>query len=89
MARDVPGAPLRGRAGPTQTHRRTELQPREAPEQDGLPPTQVRVKQGTTERVYTPGPGSFTLGKDVGNELVIQDRFISGRHLQVVTKRSG
>jgi hypothetical protein len=29
-----------------------------------------------------PYPGSFTVGKDPGNALVIQDRFISGRHLQ-------
>jgi hypothetical protein len=32
-------------------------------EEDGLPATQVRVKQGTTERVYRPDPGSFTVGK--------------------------
>jgi len=41
------------------------------------------VKQGTTELLYTPGPGSFTVGKDPSNDLVVQDRFISSRHLKV------
>jgi DNA-binding NtrC family response regulator len=76
-------------AGPTRTQRRTHLQPREALEEDGLAPTQVRVKQGTTELLYTPGPGSFTVGKDPVNALVIQDRFLSGRHLQVTRREAG
>jgi DNA-binding NtrC family response regulator len=49
----------------------------------------VRVKQGTTELLYTPGPGSFTVGKDPGNTLVIQDRFLSGRHLEVRRREAG
>jgi len=76
-------------AGPTRTSRHTELQPREASEQAPLPPIQVRVKQGTTERLYTPGPGSFTVGKDPSNALVIQDQFISSRHLQVTRCEAG
>ncbi|WP_044200031.1 sigma-54-dependent Fis family transcriptional regulator, partial [Hyalangium minutum] len=72
-----------GLVGPTRTQRGTELQPREGPEETRLPPIQVRVKQGTTEYVYTPDPGSFTVGKDPSNAVVIQDRYISSRHLEV------
>jgi len=78
-----------GAAGPTRTSRRTGLQPREALEEGTLPPAQVRVKQGTTELLYLPGPGSFTVGKDPGNALVIQDRFISSQHLQVTRQEAG
>jgi DNA-binding NtrC family response regulator len=74
---------------PTRTKRRTEVQAREALEEDSLPPTQVRVKQGTTELLYTPGPGSFTVGKDPSNDLVVQDRFISSRHLKVTRCEAG
>ncbi|RKH30941.1 FHA domain-containing protein [Corallococcus praedator] len=44
---------------------------------------QVRVKQGTTETVHRLTGDSFTVGKDAGCDLVLQDRFISGKHLKV------
>ena len=47
------------------------------------------MKQGSTELLYPLGPGSFTVGKDPGNELVVQDKFISGRHLQVTRREAG
>ncbi len=74
--------------GPTGVGRRTEIQSREAPEET-LPPAQVRVKQGTTELVHELRGDSFTLGKDASNALVIQDRFISGRHLKVTRSAGG
>ncbi|HEX8702556.1 MAG TPA: sigma-54-dependent Fis family transcriptional regulator, partial [Myxococcaceae bacterium] len=73
-------------AGSTQREHLTDVQAREATEQE-LPPAQVRVRRGSTEGVYPIGASGFTVGKDPENELVIADRFISGRHLQVT--RSG
>ncbi|GMU08301.1 sigma 54-interacting transcriptional regulator [Corallococcus caeni] len=49
-------------------------------------PAQLRVKQGGTEAVHRLTGDSFTVGKDAGNDLVLQDRFISGRHLKVSRK---
>ncbi|RYZ39687.1 MAG: FHA domain-containing protein [Myxococcaceae bacterium] len=49
---------------------------------------QVRVKQGTTETVHRLTGDSFTVGKDTGCDLLLQDRFISGKHLKV-TRRDG
>jgi DNA-binding NtrC family response regulator len=77
-----------GAEGATRTGQRTELQPREALEETSFP-AQLRVKQGTTEWLYQPTAHSFTLGKDPENDLVIQDRFISGRHLQVTRCEAG
>jgi DNA-binding NtrC family response regulator len=77
-----------GAAGATRTGRLTDVQPRETDE-DASVPTQLRMKQGTTEWLYQPNAHSFTLGKDPGNELVIKDRFISGRHLQVTRCEAG
>jgi DNA-binding NtrC family response regulator len=76
-----------GVAGATQPGRRTEVQPSAAPV-DGLPPAQVRIKQGTTEFLYPIRSDSFTVGKDPANPLVVQDRFISSQHLHV-TRREG
>ncbi|WP_224373056.1 sigma 54-interacting transcriptional regulator [Hyalangium versicolor] len=74
--------------GPTGVGRGTDVQSRETPEQD-LPPVQVRVKQGTTEFVHEIREDTFTLGKDPANALVIQDRFISNRHLKVTRSDGG
>ncbi|WP_225410647.1 sigma 54-interacting transcriptional regulator [Stigmatella hybrida] len=51
-------------------------------------PVRLRVKQGATEFIHEPRRDSFTLGKDPGCDVVVQDRFISGRHLKV-TQREG
>ncbi|MGZ3461408.1 MAG: sigma 54-interacting transcriptional regulator, partial [Archangium sp.] len=68
--------------GPTEVGARTELQPR-----DSTPsrwqPAQVRIKQGANETVYKLDHDSFTVGKDPSCDLVIEDPFISGRHLKV------
>ena len=63
--------------------RHTELQPREAPRWQ---PAQVRVRQGGNELVHRLSGESFTVGKDAANDLVVSDRFISGRHLKVTRK---
>jgi DNA-binding NtrC family response regulator len=76
-----------GEAAPTRTGR-THVQSTEVP-QEGLPAAQLRVKQGTTEHLHPLGSGSLTVGKDPGNEVVLQDKFISGRHLRVTQRETG
>ncbi|QRK04641.1 sigma 54-interacting transcriptional regulator [Archangium violaceum] len=74
--------------GPTEVGSRTEVQARDSASR--WQPAQVRIKQGANESVRKlSGDGdSFTVGKDPSCDLVIQDPFISGRHLKV-TRRDG
>ncbi|ADO70975.1 sigma-54-dependent Fis family transcriptional regulator [Stigmatella aurantiaca] len=72
---------------PTGAHRNTALQAQARHAGTGQP-VQLRVKQGATEFIHTPRGESFTVGKDPTCEVVVQDRFISGRHLKV-TQREG
>ncbi|MFL5347257.1 MAG: sigma 54-interacting transcriptional regulator [Hyalangium sp.] len=71
--------------GPTGVGRRTDIQerPREPGESQ---PAQVRVKQGDTELIHEISGETFIIGKDPSNAMVIQDRFISNRHLKVTRK---
>jgi DNA-binding NtrC family response regulator len=70
----------------TEVGSRTELQPRESASR--WQPAQVRVKQGSNETVHKLSADSFTVGKDPSCDLVVQDPFISSRHLKV-TRRDG
>jgi DNA-binding NtrC family response regulator len=65
----------------------TERQSREA-QGEPLPPVQVRVRLGSTEYLHQPEGDTFTVGSDPSNAVVIQDRFISSRHLQVSRRES-
>jgi DNA-binding NtrC family response regulator len=73
--------------GPTEVGPRTELQPREELS-SRWQPAQVRIKQGLDETVHKLDADSFTVGKEPSCEFVVQDPFISGRHLKV-TRRDG
>ena len=46
-------------------------------------PAQVRVRRGTHEAVHRLQGDAFTVGKEAGNDLVLDDRFASSRHLRV------
>ncbi|QRO00486.1 sigma 54-interacting transcriptional regulator [Archangium violaceum] len=72
--------------GPTEVGSRTELQPRDSTSR--WQPAQVRIKRGSDETVHKLSGDSFTVGKDPSCDLVIEDPFISGRHLKV-TRRDG
>ncbi len=52
-------------------------------------PAQVRVRQGHNEKVHKLQAETFTVGKDAGNDLILNDKFISGRHLKVTRHESG
>ena len=60
---------------------RTSLQPRATSK--AAPAAQVRVRRGTEEAVHKLTAEAFSVGKDAGNDLVLPDRFLSGRHLRV------
>jgi DNA-binding NtrC family response regulator/pSer/pThr/pTyr-binding forkhead associated (FHA) protein len=51
-------------------------------------PAQIRLRHGGTESVHRLVGEGCTLGKDAGNDLVLEDRFISGRHLRL-TRHGG
>ena len=70
--------------GPTEIGSHTALQPQDAPSR--WQPAQVRVRQGTSEVVHKLQADSFTVGKDPTCDLVVQDPFISSRHLKVVRR---
>jgi two-component system, NtrC family, response regulator HydG len=52
-------------------------------------PAQVRVRTSTGETVHRIVGDSFTAGSDPGNDLVLADRFVSGRHLRVSRRDGG
>jgi len=52
-------------------------------------PAQVRVRTPTGEAVHRMVGESFTIGADPGNDLVLADRFVSGRHLRVSRREGG
>nr|WP_245814427.1 sigma 54-interacting transcriptional regulator [Cystobacter ferrugineus] len=70
--------------GPTEVGSRTELQAKDSVSR--WQPAQVRIKQGVNETVHKLQGDSFTVGKDPSCDLVVQDSFISGRHLKVVRR---
>ncbi|ATB27378.1 sigma 54-interacting transcriptional regulator [Melittangium boletus] len=70
--------------GPTEIGSHTEAQPRESVSR--WQPAQVRVRQGANETVHKLQADSFTVGKDPSCDLVVQDPFISSRHLKVVRR---
>ncbi|HEX8705899.1 MAG TPA: FHA domain-containing protein, partial [Myxococcaceae bacterium] len=71
---------------PTRTGARTDIQAftqgLEA-RRGGLLRAQLRVRQGTTELLHELGEERFTVGTDPSNAVVLQDRCVSGQHLQV------
>ncbi|HVG61573.1 MAG TPA: sigma 54-interacting transcriptional regulator [Hyalangium sp.] len=73
--------------GPTGVGRKTDVQERSAMDQEAQP-AQLRVKQGSTEFLHELKSESFTVGKDPSNTIVVQDRFISNRHLKVTRKEN-
>jgi DNA-binding NtrC family response regulator len=65
----------------------TSLQPREAVK--AYQSAQVRVRQGHTEALHKLTADAFTVGKEAGVDLVLPDKFLSGRHLKISRKDDG
>ncbi len=64
--------------------RRTSVQARDLPGEVAGQKVQVRVKQGDNELLHELTGESCVIGKDPASDLVVQDRFISNRHLRVI-----
>ena len=60
---------------------RTEQTP--GPELGRYQAAQLRVRHAGTEHVHRLSGEPFTLGKESGNDILVEDRFLSGRHLKV------
>jgi DNA-binding NtrC family response regulator len=52
-------------------------------------PVQVRVRRGHQEAVHRLSADGFTVGKDPSCDLVLDDRFVSSRHLRVTRREGG
>ncbi|HEX4622757.1 MAG TPA: sigma 54-interacting transcriptional regulator [Myxococcaceae bacterium] len=63
----------------------TEHQPREGTAQRWQA-AQVRIRQGPNESFKPLVGESFTVGKDAGNDLVLDDKFISVKHARISRK---
>jgi two-component system, NtrC family, response regulator HydG len=75
-AEDSPETEVRG----------TVAQQRADADSGRVQPTQIRLRHGGTEAVHRLTGEGFTLGKDPGNDLVLDDRFISGKHLRLTRR---
>ena len=65
----------------------TEVQRREEPQR--WSPAQVRVRTAAGETVHRMMGVLGRVGSDAGNDLVLTNRFISGRHLRVSRREGG
>jgi two-component system response regulator HydG len=77
-----------GEAAATEVGQRTELMEKGAVEGAPRLQAQVRVRHGGQESVHRLQAETFTIGKDAGNDLVLNHRFISGRHARVTRHES-
>jgi DNA-binding NtrC family response regulator len=56
---------------------------READLAGEAPPARLRIRQGGRERTFPLAAAGVTLGKEAGNDVVLDDPFVSARHLRV------
>src|SRR5215813_52120 len=68
--------------------RGTQTDRQEESAEEARPGVQLRLRRGGTESAHRWTGDSCTLGKEAGNDLVVDDRFISARHLRIGRKGS-
>jgi two-component system, NtrC family, response regulator HydG len=73
---EAPATEVRG----TATDRREEAS------EGRLQAIQMRLRRGAAESVHKFTGESCTLGKDEGNDLVLEDRFVSAKHLRITRR---
>jgi DNA-binding NtrC family response regulator len=66
--------------------RGTVAQPRADAGSDRWQAAQVRLRHAGTESVHRLVGEAATIGKDSGNDLVLDDRFISGKHVRITRR---
>jgi len=72
----------------TEIGQRTEIVSRAEEADAPRLPAQVRVRQGAQESTVRLQGDSFTMGKDAGNDVVLNHRFVSGRHVKVTRQHN-
>ncbi len=80
-------APAGDEAAETEV-RGTVAHPRTEAGSDRWQAAQIRLRHAGAESVHRLVGEGATIGKDAGNDLVLEDRFISGKHLRI-TRRGG
>jgi DNA-binding NtrC family response regulator len=75
---------FRAAAGPAaEATRAAGTEVRAGPDAGGPPPARLRVRAGGRERSVPVGPAGITVGKDPSNDVVVDDPFVSARHLRI------
>ncbi len=72
----------------TEQAHRTELVTQADASESPRLPAQVRVRTGSQEQTLRLQTEAFTVGKDAGNDLVLNQRIVSGRHARVTRKHN-
>jgi DNA-binding NtrC family response regulator/pSer/pThr/pTyr-binding forkhead associated (FHA) protein len=72
----------------TEIGQRTELTSADDAGKSPTLPAQVRVRGGGHETTHRLQSEVFTVGKDASNDLVLSQRFVSGRHLKVTRQHN-
>ncbi|MEW6434043.1 MAG: sigma 54-interacting transcriptional regulator [Myxococcota bacterium] len=72
----------------TELGQRTELAARAEEADAPRIAVQVRVRHGGSESTVRLQGDVFTVGKDAGNDVVLNHRFVSGRHLKVTRQHN-
>jgi pSer/pThr/pTyr-binding forkhead associated (FHA) protein len=75
-------------ADATELGPRTEVLAAADAKDSAVLPAQVRVRTSQGETVHRLQSEGFTAGKDAGNDLVLNQRFVSGRHLKVTRRHN-
>jgi DNA-binding NtrC family response regulator len=72
----------------TELGNRTELIARAEEAEAPRVPVQLRVRHGNQESTVRLQGDVFTIGKDAGNDVVLNHRFVSGRHVKVTRQHN-
>jgi DNA-binding NtrC family response regulator len=75
-------------ADATEVGHRTELVSRASEADAPRLPAQVRVRVGAHESTFRVQGDVFTMGKDAANDVVLNFRFVSGRHVKVTRQNN-
>ncbi|MFZ5445329.1 MAG: sigma 54-interacting transcriptional regulator [Myxococcota bacterium] len=72
----------------TELGQRTEVAAAAEEKDSPVLPAQIRVRSSQGDTVHRLQSEGFTAGKDAGNDLVLNQRFVSARHLKVTRRHN-
>ncbi len=72
----------------TEVGNRTELLAQSEAQDSPRLPAQLRIRTREREQTHRLQSDVFTVGKDAGNDFVVEERFVSARHLRVTRQHN-